>query len=98
MAKLQLPDDRQTIQWLIFDRMLGLKRKPLIIPKAIKGDPRRVSHQLQLQGVADDESVRKSVYALIDAGIIVTSEPEWVDVTQENPRLTSDVLLGHVAV
>lgn len=96
MPKLRMPEDRQTIHWLIFDRMLGFDTagQPLIIPK--QGDPRLVSHQLGLQGMVEDPSVRMGVNELIGVGKIVTSEPEWVDEQNEDPTLASRVLHGRL--
>jgi hypothetical protein len=93
MAKLRLPDDRQYIHWLIFNGMLSLEFAGLSLAIPKQGDPRLVSHQLELQGKVEDVSVRMGVDELIGAGKIVVSEPAWVD-TQESSRTDCRVLYG----
>lgn len=95
MPKLRMPEDRKAICELIEDQLRGLASVdlPLAIPK--QGDPRLVSHQLGLQGVVEDPSVRMGVNELIGNGKIVVSEPVWVD-TQGSPD-DSRVQYGRLA-
>lgn len=94
MVKLHMPEDRAVILELILEKMQTVKC--LYIPKSGESDP--VSHQLNLQGLIDSPSVRMGVNELIGAGEIVVSEPESVGTQSGDPRLTSGILYGSLAV
>ena len=98
MAKLRMPEDRQSIHWIIFDRMLGLESAGHQLAINQQCDPRLVSHQLGLQGKIEDPSVRMGVDELIGEGRVVTLEPAWVSAQQEGSPVTPRVLYARTVV
>lgn len=93
--KLYMPQDEEVICGLILTRMQVLEEddRQLVIP--LKGDPRLVSHQLELQDAVDDPSVRRGIDVLIGEGKVKLFEPAWVNTQPKDRSIDLRVLYAH---